>query len=118
MNRRELFKRLVAVGLIAAVPEPLKRYWQLDQTMVGNPTDVVESNAEWFLETERFFASPIVPRRTWTIVMTVDPQASSPWPIGIDPDGWQMGDSLLTRRRDLETVDDPRWFYSREKVIA
>ena len=51
MNRRELFKRLAALGMLAAVPEPLQRYWQLDQTMTSNPAKLVEHDTEWFPET-------------------------------------------------------------------
>ena len=32
MNRRDLFKRLAAIGIMAATPEPVRRFWQLDQT--------------------------------------------------------------------------------------
>ena len=34
LSRRELLQRLVGVGLVAATPPVLRRYWQLDRTML------------------------------------------------------------------------------------
>ena len=102
MNRRDLFKRLAAIGIVAAVPESLQRYWQLDQTMTSGPRVEMESMG--------LIVAP--PPRNWTVVMTVSPHG------GVDAEGMVIGNNVFTRRRDLETVDDPRWFYSREKVIA
>lgn len=59
MNRRDLFKRIAAIGMIAAVPEAIQRYWQLDQTMIpssesrevgrftGRPSDHVWDPDRW-----------------------------------------------------------------------
>jgi hypothetical protein len=37
MNRRTLLTSLAALGLVAATPEPVRRVWALDQTMVPDP---------------------------------------------------------------------------------
>ena len=35
MNRRHLLQSLAALGLVVATPEPVRRFWALDQTMVA-----------------------------------------------------------------------------------
>ena len=56
MNRRDLFKRLAAAGLVLAAPEAVRRYWQLDQTMVPSFQRLV-AIGDWTTETGRFDAS-------------------------------------------------------------
>ena len=37
LSRRELLASLAALGLVAATPDPVRRYWALDRTMVARP---------------------------------------------------------------------------------
>jgi hypothetical protein len=46
MNRRQLLSSLAALGLVAATPEPVRRVWALDQTMVPDTVGMVYP-AEW-----------------------------------------------------------------------
>jgi len=40
MNRRDLFKRLAMIGLVAATPEAVRRYWRLDRTHLWHPDEM------------------------------------------------------------------------------
>ena len=42
LSRRHLLQSIAALGLVAATPEPVRRFWALDQTMVPDP--------DWFTE--------------------------------------------------------------------
>jgi hypothetical protein len=54
MNRRHLLQSLATLGLVAATPEPVRRYWALDRTMVPDTVGLVYPSA-W--STERYDAS-------------------------------------------------------------
>lgn len=94
LSRRELLQRLVGVGLVAATPPVLRRYWQLDRTMVD----------PWFLETGRFDATL---RDFEKITLFV----SLPGDGIHNPGSMSVNGKVWPRRRDMET-NDGRWIYA------
>ena len=56
MNRRHLLQSLATLGLVAATPEPVRRFWTLDQTMV-DPYAPWNNTPLYHYETERYDAS-------------------------------------------------------------
>ena len=68
MNRRTLLTSLAALGLVAATPEPVRRFWALDQTMVPkrislwDAIDPIEPPEGWWVS-QRFDAGMVAPHQ-------------------------------------------------------
>ena len=89
MNRRELFERMTAIGLTLPVLEPLRRYWNLDGSMIPHPID----------------AAPPTTGIYTTRQVTMSTYARTAGPRNLP--GW-------VRRPDLDPVDGLRWMWSRD----
>ena len=71
LSRRDLLKRLSVAGLVLAAPEPLRRYWQLDQTMVSIQFE--RSPAGWSVSIDR--SALLLPANTlFTLSLVSDSQ--------------------------------------------